>query len=178
VTAGTTTTTGGLRRVQPIETAKPASAVLSSLSPPPQSGFSECAGLDATMLVEEYREGGRNTGVLKFPGRIQHSSIKLRRGATEDTDLWDWHDSFLRGKGRRRDGIIELHDDTGEVVRSWRFSRGLPVKWVGPSLSGLQSAVAIEELEISHEGIIVRTLGAAGEIAATIGSIAESFGRA
>lgn len=163
--------------VRMVETAKPASAVLSSIAPAPESGFSECSGLEATMQVEEYREGGRNTGVLKFPGHVSHASIRLKRGATSSRDLWDWHESFLRGRGKRRDGIIQLHNDTGDVVRSWRFQRGLPVKWVGPMLVANQGAVAIEELEIAHEGLIVRSLGALGEIAATIGAIGESLGR-
>jgi phage tail-like protein len=164
--------------VRLIETAKPLSAVLALILPPRQSGFAECSGLEATMQVDEYREGGRNTGVLRFPGRIMHPSIKLRRGATSDQDLWDWHDSFLRGRGKRRDGVIELHNDTGDVVRTWRFQRGLPVRWAGPALAGNQNAVAVEELEIAHEGLVVHALGAVGEIAATIGSVAESFGRA
>jgi phage tail-like protein len=163
--------------VRLIETAKPASAVLSAISPAPAAGFAECSGLDAIMQIEEYREGGRNTGVLKFPGRVSHSSIRLKRGVVTSTDLWDWHDGFLRGRGKRRDGIVELLNDSGEVVRSWRFQRGLPAKWVGPMLAANQAAVAIEELEIAHEGLILRSLGAVGEIAATIGSIAESFGR-
>ena len=163
-------------RIRLIETAKPASAILATVGPAPAAGFSECSGLDATMQVEEYREGGRNTGVLKFPGRVSHANIRLKRGVTSSTELWDWHDGFLRGRGKRRDGIIELLDESGEMVRSWRFQRGLPTKWVGPVLVANQAAVAIEELEISHEGLIVRSLGALGEIAATIGSIAGAFG--
>jgi phage tail-like protein len=163
--------------VRLIETAKPASAVLASLAPAPAAGFAECSGLDASMQIEEQREGGRNTGTLKFPGRVSHSTIRLKRGVTSSPELWDWHDGFLRGQGKRRDGIIELRNDDGETVRSWRFLRGLPARWNGPLLSAGQAAVAIEELEIAHEGLIVRPLGVVGEIAATIGGIAESFRR-
>lgn len=163
--------------VRLIETAGPASAILATIAPAPAAGFAECSGLDATMQIDEYREGGRNTGVLKFPGRVTHSSIKLKRGVTSSKDLWDWHEGFLRGRGKRRDGIVELHNDSGDVVRSWRFQRGLPAKWVGPMLVANAASVAIEELEIVHEGLIVRSLGVVGEIAATIGSLAESFGR-
>jgi phage tail-like protein len=163
--------------VRLVETASPVSAVLSAIVPAPDTGFAECTGLEATMSVDEYAEGGRNTGVLKFPGRVRHPSIKLRRGVTGSVDLWLWHEDFLRGRGRRRDGIIELVNGTGDVVRSWRFLRGFPTRWAGPPMNALGSQIAIEELEISHEGLIVRSLGVVGEIAATIGSIAESVGR-
>jgi phage tail-like protein len=163
--------------VRLVETASPVSAVLSSILPAPDTGFSECSGLEATMAVDEYAEGGRNTGVLKFPGRVRHPNIKLRRGVTSSLDLWRWHEDFLRGRGRRRDGLIQLLNDGGDVVRSWRFQRGIPIRWGGPPMNALGSQIAIEELEIAHEGLIVRSLGVAGEIAATISSVAESFGR-
>jgi phage tail-like protein len=162
--------------VRLIETAKPGSAIIATLAPSAQGGFSECTGLEATMQVEEYREGGRNDGVLRFPGRVGHANLRLRRGAALSPDLWRWHESFLRGRGKRRDGVIELRDDTGETLRTWRFKRGLPVRWVGPALVAGQSTVAIEELEIAHEGLTVNALGAVGEIASTIGAIAGAPG--
>jgi phage tail-like protein len=160
-----------------VETAAPVSAVLSSIVPAPATGFAECSGLEATMTVDEYAEGGRNAGMLKFPGRVRHPNIKLRRGVTSSLDLWRWHEDFLRGRGRRRDGIIQLLNDSGDEVRSWRFQRGIPARWAGPPMNALGSQIALEELEIAHEGLIVRSLGAVGDIAATISSVAESFGR-
>jgi phage tail-like protein len=162
--------------VRLIETAKPASAVLSTVAPTPQGGFSECLGLEATMQVEDYREGGRNDGVLRFPGRISHANLRLKRGAALSEDLWRWHQSFATGRGKRRDGVIELRNDAGETVRTWRFKRGLPVRWIGPVLVAGTSAVAVEELEIAHEGLVTTGGGAVGEIASTVGSIARSLG--
>lgn len=162
--------------VRLIETAKPASAVLGTFAPPVAGGFSECSGLEASMRVDELQEGGRNDAVLKFPGRISHPNIKLRRGVTTTDDLWKWHESYVRGTGKRRDGVIELLDDEGEPVRTWRFRRGLPIRWAGPTLAAAQSAVAVEEIEISHEGLFVQAGGLAGDIAQTVGSVAESLG--
>jgi phage tail-like protein len=159
-----------------VETAKPASATLSTFAPPLEAGFSECSGLEATMKVDEWQEGGRNDAVLRFPARITHPSIKLRRGVTTTDDLWAWHELYVRGRGRRRDGVIELVDDVGSVVRTWRFRRGLPVRWAGPPLAAGQSQVAIEELEIAHEGLFIQAGGLAGDIAQTAGSLAESLG--
>jgi phage tail-like protein len=162
--------------VQLINTSLPGTAILATLSPPPAGGFSECLGLESTMQVEEYREGGRNDGTLKFPGHISGANIKLKRGAGISTDLWNWHQLYLQGQGTRRDGIISLLDDEGNALTTWRFTRGLPVRWVGPSLIAGQSQLAVEELEIAHEGLAVQTLGVIGALAATVGSISQSFG--
>jgi phage tail-like protein len=125
----------------------------------PAAGFLECTGLEATMPAEEYREGGRNGGVLKFPARVAHANIKLRRGVAFDADLWMWHYGFVEGQGKRRDGTITLLSDEGKPVRIWQFTRGLPVRWTGPAFNALNSQVAIEELEISHEGFRMQSPG-------------------
>lgn len=116
-------------------------------------GFSECSGLEMALQVEEYREGGNNGTVLKFPTRTTWSNIRLRRGVSFSDDLRLWHHNFVEGRGARRDGLIILQNDMLIPVRMWRFSNGLPVKWTGPSLNAAQSQVAIEELEIAHEGL-------------------------
>jgi phage tail-like protein len=116
-------------------------------------GFSECSGLELTLTAEEYKEGGNNGGVLKFASRATWANLTLKRGITDNTELWDWHFSFIEGRGRRRDGIIVLLDATRTPVQAWYFRRGLPVKYSGPSLNGSQSSVAIEAIEIAHEGI-------------------------
>jgi phage tail-like protein len=150
--------------VQLLPAAQPLTTVISLASPPSSGGFSECTGLESTMTVDEYREGGRNDGVLKFPGRIAGANIKLKRGMGISPDLWNWHQGFLNGQGMRRDGLIELLDDTGGTVASWKFRRGIPMRWVGPSLVAGHSALAVEELEIAHEGLSVQAFGQVGAL--------------
>ena len=116
-------------------------------------GFSECTGLEMSLKVEEYNEGGRNGAVLKFPTRVSWTNVSLRRGVTANTELWDWHYSFVQGRGKRRDGIIVLQNDLHLPVSTWHFKRGLPVKWTGPAMHASQNNVAIETLEIAHEGL-------------------------
>ena len=50
------------------------SAALSAISDVLLGGFSECSGLEASMKVEDYNEGGNNGTVLKFPGRMSWSN--------------------------------------------------------------------------------------------------------
>jgi phage tail-like protein len=116
-------------------------------------GFSECSGLEMSLDVEEYKEGGNNATILKFPTRMKWTNLKLKRGLTANKDLWDWHYGFVHGKVVRKDGIVTLQDEQQNPVRQWSFTRGLPIKWAGPSFNATQNSVAIEELEITHEGL-------------------------
>jgi phage tail-like protein len=119
------------------------------------AGFSECSGLETTMEVMEYKEGGVNDYVHKFPTRASNTNITLKRGVIVlEDDLWTWHQSFVQGAGKRRDGLIVLLDESRSPAKVWKFKRGIPLKWVGPSLNATQSGAAIESLEISHEGLL------------------------
>lgn len=124
------------------------------------AGFSECSGLDASVEVFEIREGGVNDHLWKFPTRASHGNITLKHGVIYlYDDLWSWHYDFVKGKGKRKDGIITLMDEAHRPAKVWKFAKGLPMKWVGPSLNASQSAVAIESLEIAHQGLTL-TVGA------------------
>jgi phage tail-like protein len=118
------------------------------------AGFSECSGLEATMEVMEYKEGGENRFVHKFATRASFSNIVLKHGVIFlYDDLWTWHNSWVQGQGARKDGLIVLEDESGQPAKIWKFKRGMPAKWGLSPLNATQNAVAIESLEISHEGL-------------------------
>jgi phage tail-like protein len=120
------------------------------------AGFSECSGLEATVEVMEYKEGGVNDYVHKFPTRASFANVTLKHGVIYlYDDLWTWHNAFVLGNGTRKDGLIVLLNESRTPTKVWKFKRGIPMKWVGPSLNATQSAVAIESLEISHEGLFL-----------------------
>jgi phage tail-like protein len=116
-------------------------------------GFSECSGLDITLQIEEYKEGGNNGGLLKFPTRVSWPNITLKKGVGISSALWDWHYGYVEGKGKRRDGLIVLMNELHVPNCIWYFRRGLPIKYTGPSMNAQQNQVAIESIEIAHEGI-------------------------
>jgi phage tail-like protein len=121
------------------------------------AGFSECSGLEATVEVQEYREGGQNDYVHKFPTRATFANLTLRHGVIYlYDDLWTWHNGFVLGQGTRKDGTIVLLDESRAPAKVWQFRRGLPMKWTGPTLNAGQSAVAVESLEIAHEGLVLQ----------------------
>jgi len=141
----------------------------------PVIGFSECTGLEMSLEVQEYNQGGGNDAVLKFPTRIKPATLVLKRGLTTDSSLWEWFYSFVQGYGKRRDGMVAVHDAEHSEVTVWGFRRGIPTKYSGPQLNASQSQVAIETLEIVHEGIYM--MGGAAAItagfAAAAGAIAS-----
>ena len=129
------------------------SAALSAILDVALGGFTEASGLEMSLKTEDYNEGGNNGQVLKFPTRVQWTNIVLKKGIGAGTALWDWHYGFVEGKGKRRDGVIMLLNELHVPNNIWYFKRGLPVKYSGPQLNATQNAVAIESIEIAHEGL-------------------------
>lgn len=136
-----------------IDSSSQVSTVASAVGSAVSAGFSECGGLEMSLDVEEYREGGNNGAVLRFPSRVKWTNLRLKRGIAINNDLWKWHYGFVEGKVQRRDGVVMLLDEQQIPAKVWSFTRGLPVKWSGPNLNAQQGQVAIEELEIAHEGL-------------------------
>ena len=116
-------------------------------------GFSECTGVEMSLKLEEHREGGNNGTVLKFPTRVEWANITLKKGIGAGTALWDWHYDFAQGKGKRKDGLIVLLTDLQIPNNIWYFRRGLPVKYTSGPMNASQNQVAIESIEIAHEGV-------------------------
>jgi phage tail-like protein len=120
---------------------------------PIRGGFSECTGLEAATEIVEYREGGVNDRVHKFPGHARQANIVMGRGIV-DRELYDWYQRSVAGDLQLLNGSIELFDASGtEVVMEWSFQKAFPCRWVGPRLNAVESAVAVETLELCHDGL-------------------------
>lgn len=118
-----------------------------------RAGFRECSGLDSSQDVVEYREGNDGHTTRKLPGLVKYANITLTRGLTDDAQLWEWRKKAMDGKVERKNGSIVLLDDTGTETLRWNFVNGWPTKWTGPTLNASGNEVAIETLEIAHEGV-------------------------
>lgn len=119
-----------------------------------QAGFRECAGLDATSDPIDYREGTDKVYTnRKLPGQTKYSNITLKWGITDDHSLFDWRKKTIDGKTERKNGSIVLMNESGEEKIRWNFVDGWPTKWTGPSFNATANEVAIETLEIVHEGV-------------------------
>ncbi len=118
------------------------------------AGFSECEGLTTEVDVIEYREGNEDITVRKHPGLVKYSNITLKRGITGSKDLYNWYKEVVKGKIKqiRRNMAIVLLDDEGNQAVRWVVRNAWPMKYTGPTLNAKSSEVAIETLEIAHEG--------------------------
>lgn len=116
--------------------------------------FTECSGLGLSIAEEKYEEGGENNVTLKFPGRVDYTNLTLKRGIAESTDLLDWVKGVMQGEHLRKNVSIRvLTPDLTEIQR-WQFKDAFPVRWTGPSLQTTSNSVAVETLELAHNGFV------------------------
>ena len=118
-----------------------------------RAAFQEVSGFDSTIDVIEHREGGENTTLRKLPGMTKYSNISLKWGITDDMDLYTWHRQTVQGQLERKNGSIVLLGRDGQEVARWNFIRAWPTKYDGPDLNAEGNDVAIETLELAHEGL-------------------------
>lgn len=116
------------------------------------AGFSEASGLDDSTEVIEYRLGG-DPNLKKLPGLRTSSDIVLKRGWTDNRELWEWRRTVIDGHTERRAGVITLLNEGRESALRFQFREGWPCSWSGPIFNANRSAVAIETLVICHEGL-------------------------
>lgn len=118
--------------------------------------FRECEGLGSSNEVVEYKASGEKGEyvVKKVPGRLIWSSIVLRRGITDSMDLWKWRKLVEQGNvtSARKNGTITMYNTQGTAVAKWNFINAWPSRITGPNVNAAENGVAIEELEITHEG--------------------------
>ena len=116
------------------------------------AGFTEVSGLSTETSVIEYREGGDRSPSRKLPGITKYSNITLKRGITKDRSLWQWRKTVMDGATQRKNGSVVLLDTGRQEVARWNFFEAWPCKWEASSLHAKSSEVAIETLELAHEG--------------------------
>ena len=117
------------------------------------AGFSECSGLQVETEIQEYAEGGLNDYTHHFRGRTKYSPLVLKRGLTLNNQLWRWHQEVIQGTFERKNGTIYLLDVTHIPVIWWNFKKAFPAKWTGPELRANSTDVAIESVELIHQGL-------------------------
>lgn len=138
--------------------------------------FREAKGLGAELEVMGYAEGGVNHFVHQLPVRHSWSRIVLQRGVVRDPILWLWYKAGLtQSLGARRDGSILLMNPDGSKLLSWNFKAGIAVKWNGPELNAMDSAIALESLEIAHHGLDPVDAGGVLDLGKAVDAAVEFF---
>lgn len=117
--------------------------------------FQEVGGIDATIDVIEYREGGSALGPRLFPGQTKHSRLSLKRGYTDDSTLYTWFEDVMTGRTeniRRNVSIVQIDMNGTEVFR-WNLYKAFPVKYTAPAFNAKGNDLSIETLEVAYESI-------------------------
>jgi len=120
-----------------------------------KGSFAEASGLETEIPAIEYRNGSEATTMRKIPGLVKHTNITFKRGIIGDLAFWNWVTEGVNGNVHRTEGSILLLDENRQEVMRWNFQRAWPCKYTGPSLNAKNNEVAMETLEICHEGLTV-----------------------
>jgi phage tail-like protein len=120
-----------------------------------QAGFSECTIPDTTSDVIDYREGNEQPSARKLPGLTKWGNITLKWGATDSLELYSWRRLVEQGKMKdaRRKVTVILQDEEGNNAARWEFVDAWPSKYDAPDVTAKGNDVAVETLEIVHEGM-------------------------
>lgn len=118
--------------------------------------FRECSGLGSENEVVEYKASGQKGEfvIKKVPGRLKWNNITLKRGITDAMDMWKWRKLVEQGNidSARKNGTITMYNQSGTAVAKWNFTNAWPSKLTGPAANAGNNEVAIEEMELTHEG--------------------------
>lgn len=119
--------------------------------------FTECSGIGSEHEVIEHKvvdDKGREY-VQKIPGRLKWENITLKRGITDNMDIWEWREQVLSGHvdDARRNGSIVMFDQALQERARWNFENAWPVKVSGPAIKSDTNEFGIEELVLTHEGL-------------------------
>ena len=121
-----------------------------------RGAFRECTGFGSeNEVVESKASGPKGEFVIKkIPGRMKWNNITLKRGITDAIDLWKWRKLVELGKitEARVNATITMYSTDGQAVARWTLVNAWPSKLSGPSANATNNEVAVEELEITHEG--------------------------
>ncbi|MBI1919792.1 MAG: phage tail protein [Geobacter sp.] len=121
-------------------------------------GFSEVSGLTQESQAIEYRDGSfPEYSSIKMPGLRKFNNITLKRGVVKsDNDFFIWLSTIKLNTVERRDLVISLLNENHDPVMVWKVHKAFPVKVEGPQLKASGNEVAIESIEIAHEGLEVQ----------------------
>lgn len=123
-------------------------------------GFTEVTGLNIENEMIEYRDGSSpEYHKVKMPGLQKYGNVTLKRGMfTSDNEFFQWLNSVSLSKIDRRDITISLLNENHEPVYIWRLKQAWPTKVTAPDLKSDANEVAVETIELAHEGLVIEAV--------------------
>ncbi|SHK70171.1 phage tail protein [Fibrobacter sp. UWH6] len=122
-----------------------------------EMSFQEVTGLDAQSEEIKYRTGDSAVfSVIKMPGLIKYSNVTMKKGIFKgDNKFWDWFNQIKQNTIKRIDIVISLLDETSAPTMVWTLKNAWPTKISGYELKAEGNEVAVESIEIVHEGLTI-----------------------
>jgi phage tail-like protein len=119
--------------------------------------FQEVSGLDVEAQPIEYRAGDSATfSVVKMPGIKKFSNVTMKKGVFKsDNKFWDWFNEIKMNTIKRKPVTISLLDQDGKPTMVWTLTNAWPTKITGTDLKAEGNEVAVETIEIVHEGLTI-----------------------
>ena len=118
----------------------------------PTAYFRSVSGLKIEIEVVEFREGGIGD-VHKLPGRVKYPNLVLKQGFSGASELQKWAFRIAAGQFEHKNATIVMSDQNHQVVARYSLTNGFPTKWEGPDFDASSNELAIETIEIAHEGL-------------------------
>lgn len=119
--------------------------------------FQEVSGLDTETQAIEYRAGNSKLlSPIKMPGLTKTGNVTLKKGVfVNDNRFWDWFQQIKMNTIKRETVVLSLLDEEGQPRMDWKLVNAWPTKITGTDLKSDGNEVAIETLEIAHEGLTI-----------------------
>ena len=122
-----------------------------------EMSFQEVSGLDMEAQPIEYRHGdSKEFSVIKMPGIKKTGNVTMKKGIFKsDNKFWDWFSQIKMNTIKRVPVTINLLDEGGAPTMVWTLANAWPTKITGTDLKSDGSEVAVESIEIAHEGLTI-----------------------
>ncbi|WP_417910178.1 phage tail protein [Candidatus Electronema sp. PJ] len=122
-----------------------------------EMSFQEVSGLDIEAQIIEYRSGNsKDFSTVKMPGIKKSGNVTMKKGVfSKDNKFWDWFNQIKLNTIKRIPITISLLDEAGAPTMVWTLKNAWPTKITGTDLKADGNEVAVESIEIAHEGIII-----------------------
>lgn len=119
--------------------------------------FQEISGLDTETQSIEYRAGNsKEFSTVKMPGIKKTGNVTLKKGIfAKDNKFWDWYNQIKLNTIKRVTVTIQLCDEAGSPTMVWTLANAWPTKITGTDMKSDGNEVAVETLEVAHEGLTI-----------------------
>jgi len=126
-----------------------------------EAAFSDCDGLEMTMAVRTFQEGGNNTQQVQLAGPVSYGQVTLKRGMSADFGLWRWFQELMKTdkRGLRGQASIVMLGADGSEQATFALKDCIPLKLKGPALSAREGVIAIEEMQIAYAALELKMPG-------------------